>query len=65
MAFFLSLLFFSADAQRLFEGKIDVRPGRGVDRKDAIIYLPANYSKDIKNTRWSSLHMASANRAMI
>jgi predicted esterase len=48
MAFFLSLLFFSADAQKLFEGKIDIQPGRGVDRKDAIIYLPANYSKNKK-----------------
>jgi hypothetical protein len=48
LAFFLSLLFISADAQQLFEGKIDVLPGRGVDRKDAIIYLPANYSKNKK-----------------
>lgn len=32
-------------SQKLFEDKINVRAGKGTDMRDAVIYLPANYSK--------------------
>lgn len=45
--FVLSLVFsFSIGfSQKLFEDQIDVNSGKGVDKKNAVIYLPAHYSK--------------------
>src|SRR3954469_4419514 len=45
---FLFSLCFSvsfAFSQKLYEDRINVEAGKGVDKKNAIIYLPANYSK--------------------
>lgn len=37
--------FFLSYSQQLFEGEINVSAGGGVDNRDAVIYLPAHYSK--------------------
>jgi hypothetical protein len=45
LVFSFVLVFFSSWSQHLFEDQINVSSGKTEDKRDAIIYLPANYSK--------------------
>lgn len=45
LCFTLLCSFFSSYSQKLFEDKINVSTGAVADNREAIIYLPANYSK--------------------